>query len=127
MSRALFIVWIFCVSAFSLSQAKAQSDCRQASKIYNDIFEASCMDELERALNLVQQIQRSVPRQCRLEPDGKLVEYETNLRSLIAETRERADGPPIPCRPVQTGPLSYSCWNPGTRLGEEDRKKCRGN
>ena len=82
------------------------------------------MKEYERALRLVEQVRTSVPRQCRLEPDEKLAQYETNIRSLIAQ--QRAAGPPTPCRPIQTGPLSYSCGGDGRRLGEEDRKRCRG-
>lgn len=124
MSRALFIVWIFFVSAFSLSQAKAQLDCGPARRLYDQVHEASCMDEFEHALRLLQQVRSSVPRQCRLEPDEKLAEYEGNIRSLIAQ--QGTSGPPTPCRPLQTGPFSYSCWTPGTQLGEEDRKRCRG-
>lgn len=85
----------------------AQQDCSASKHLYNEAHQATASNQHEYALQLLQAIRSSVPRQCRLESDAELDRYEVNLRNLIAQ--QGAGKMPVPCRPVQTGPTSYSC------------------
>jgi hypothetical protein len=130
MAPALIVVWLVCTYFASLSQAfsaqritVAQLDCSLAKRLYDQAHEATCMHEYERALPLLEQVKSAVPRQCRLESDEVLEMYKANIRGLIAE--RQAGGPPTPCRPVRTGPTSYSC-GVAPKLSEEERRRCRG-
>jgi len=86
--------------------ATAQSGCAMARQLYDQAHEAQAAQRYEQVIQLFQTVRSSVPRQCRLESDADLDRYEANLRGLIAQ---RGSGGMRPCRPVQTGPTSYSC------------------
>lgn len=85
----------------------AQLDCSAGRHLYNEAHRATASNQHEYALQLLHAVRSSVPRNCRLESDEELDRYEINLRNLIAQ--QGAGRMPSPCRPIQTGPTSYSC------------------
>lgn len=85
----------------------AQLDCTAARASYDQAHQATAANKYEDAIQILERLRSSTPRQCRLESDEGIDRYITNLRSLIAQ--QRAGGMPVACQPVQTGPTSYSC------------------
>jgi hypothetical protein len=128
MIRTSTIAWLVCANFVSIPPVVAaphtvlvQLNCSMAKRLYDQAHEATCLQEFERALGVLQQVRSSVPRQCRLESDEVMGRYEANIRTLIAQ--QRAGGPPTPCRPIQTGPTSYSCWT-SYELRDKEKEMC---
>ncbi len=128
MLRTRIALLISLIAAMPLSPAFsadnnvfAQLDCGVAKRLYRQAHEFTCLQQFEEAIVVLEGVRASVPRGCRMESDSMLALYISNIRSLIAQ--KHAGGPPTPCRPIQTGPLSYTCWT-NFELTEVEKDMC---
>jgi hypothetical protein len=101
---AVCLAWF---SQFADAQDFAQLDCAAARRLYDEAHDAQGVGDHHRALQAIQTIKSKVPRQCRLESDEQLARYEINLKNLVSQ--QGREIPSSRCKPVQTGPYSYSC------------------
>jgi hypothetical protein len=102
----------------------AQLSCDAVRQLYTQAHVAACLHQFDQAITILEQVRSSAPRNCRMETDEQLNEYESNLRILLANAQ--AGGAPQRCAPIRTGPTSYSCGGgPPTQLTEIEKDRCR--
>ena len=99
----LLLVQVAPAQSFQL----VQTDCTAARQLYDKAHQAQASKQFQYALQLLQAVRSEVPHRCRLETDEQLKQYEVNLKELIAQQKRRTGL--TPCKPVRTGPTSYSC------------------
>lgn len=118
-------VGAFAPQAFAGERVQvAQLNCDAARQLYTQAHVAACLHQFDQAITILEQVRFSAPRNCRMETDEQLNEYESNLRNLLASTQ--AGGAPQRCVPIRTGPTSYSCGGGSpTQLTEIEKDRCR--